>query len=160
MITSELWQAEEGPRWLIKVGYRDSLNPDQLYSLCREGFTTWEIHKTILIWYLRDGVMKAEFAFDMRRVFLNAGFVLEQMASSMARSATRKGISHHLPLQFFGGKPPVLTADGLPIPGEAASDELKNVSPVDPRWKPMLIDIGTEMEALERSLVDGTKKLH
>lgn len=141
---------------MIAVGYRDKLDPTALLRLCVEGRKRWGIHKCILTWELRDGANKATFAIDMRDVFRDAEQVLMAISSSMARSANKHGVTAHLPEQFFGGRQPVLDAQGRAVPLRDAGEELSRFSPVHPDHKPREVDTDAAMEEFLRELRDGT----
>ena len=118
MIKPDLWQAEIGPRWRITIDYDDTITPELLVRLCKEGMKRWGIWRGWIRWWLKGHRFKLELALDMRDAIERPVEVLEAVASSMVRSAAKMGILEQLPKAFFGGQVPRLNAEGLPIPYE------------------------------------------
>jgi hypothetical protein len=117
MIKESLWQAEEGPRLLIELGWSDELDPATFAAITRRLRERWGIWRTVLRWHLRDDCYVAEFPLDARRVERNPVKWLTAIASSLARSAIKHDIVRYLPKQFgvTNGTPLLVDMDGRPL---------------------------------------------
>ncbi len=158
MIEARLWQAKEGPRWLITIGYSDRVTPKLLHQLCAEGRLRWGITKAVVRWMLRDDANHAVFDVDMEEVEHRPEEVLMAIGSSMVRSACRSHLQDHLPLQFFGGQTPVLDEKGRPVPVKDAGENLRRFSPVHPNArKPTEGQAAAQLDELLASLRGAEK---